>query len=188
MTSRDVGTKLQLRPKNGPSRMQRPRLPDFAYKGTYAYHVILRTQDGKPAPSERSAAAYCAEKLLQVASQLEFRILAYCVMSTHLHVLIQGVEPSSDLMRFVQRFKHKTSFHNKRQSMGSRLWQQSFYDRVLRDDEDLEVVARYVLANPIKAGLVENVWEYEGSGGEYFAAFKDGAKASSLRPDSEEPL
>ena len=34
------------------------------------------------------------------------------------------------------------------------LWQTGFHDRALRDDEDLRVAARYVVANPLRAGLV----------------------------------
>jgi REP element-mobilizing transposase RayT len=163
-------------------RAKRPRLPDFDYKGTFAYHLILSTHESKPALLESPIAQYAQEQLSEVALLLKFRLLAFCVMSNHLHVLIQGIEPSSDLLKFVQRFKQKTAFHHKQQT-GDQLWQQSFYDRVLREDEDLEIVARYIFANPIKAGLVENADEYYALGGKYFGAFADGAKASSLRLD-----
>ena len=37
------------------------------------------------------------------------------------------------------------------------LWQQGFFERTLRNDEAIEVVARYIEGNPVRAGLVTNV-------------------------------
>ncbi len=39
-------------------------------------------------------------------------------------------------------------------------WQRSFYDHALRTDEDLVHTARYVLANPVRAGLVHDFRDY----------------------------
>ncbi len=40
------------------------------------------------------------------------------------------------------------------------LWQKGFHDRALRREEDLVTVARYVVANPLRAGLVEKLGDY----------------------------
>jgi hypothetical protein len=40
------------------------------------------------------------------------------------------------------------------------VWQKGFYDRALRSDEDVAAVARYIVANPLRAGLVDSVREY----------------------------
>ncbi|MNW20243.1 hypothetical protein D3C71_2205540 [compost metagenome] len=40
------------------------------------------------------------------------------------------------------------------------LWQKGFHDRALRREEDLLKVARYVVANPLRAGLVEKLGDY----------------------------
>ncbi len=40
------------------------------------------------------------------------------------------------------------------------LWQQGFHDRALRREEDLVKVARYVVANPLRARLVEKLGDY----------------------------
>jgi hypothetical protein len=82
------------------------------------------------------------------------------------------------LIRFVQRFKQVTAFDFKQES-GLRLWQQSFYDRALRAEEDLADVAAYILANPVRAGLAAQPDEYPLLGSEYSEA--DGAEAPSLR-------
>ena len=40
------------------------------------------------------------------------------------------------------------------------LWQRRFHDRAVRHDEDLTSLARYIVANPLRAGLVERISEY----------------------------
>jgi REP element-mobilizing transposase RayT len=41
-----------------------------------------------------------------------------------------------------------------------RLWQKNFHDRAIRREEDLLAVARYVIANPVRAGLVRYARDY----------------------------
>jgi len=40
------------------------------------------------------------------------------------------------------------------------VWQKAYYDRGLRDSESLKKTARYIVANPLRAGLVNNISEY----------------------------
>ncbi len=46
-----------------------------------------------------------------------------------------------------------------RQSFGV-LWQKGLFDRALRREEDLKAMARYIVANPLRAGLVEHIGQY----------------------------
>ncbi len=41
-----------------------------------------------------------------------------------------------------------------------KVWQRSFFDHALRDEESLEAVARYIVSNPVRAGLVEDWRDY----------------------------
>jgi hypothetical protein len=40
------------------------------------------------------------------------------------------------------------------------LWQTGYHDRAIRDGEDLLPFARYIVANPLRAGLVEKIGDY----------------------------
>ncbi len=59
----------------------------------------------------------------------------------------------------MRQWKQSTAFYWRRSS-GGQLWQRGYYDRVLRPDEDTAVVSRYVLANPVRAGLVADPTAY----------------------------
>ena len=53
--------------------------------------------------------------------------------------------------------------------MGGRLWQEGYHDRVLRPEDDVRLYARYVLQNPVRAGLVEDVSTYKHAGSDLWS-------------------
>jgi len=81
-------------------------------------------------------------------------------MSDHVHWLFQLGE-YMDLSAAVKCFKvcylRRINEHLNRQGA---LWQKSFYDHALRKEEDVRDVVRYIVANPMRAGLVKNVGDY----------------------------
>jgi REP element-mobilizing transposase RayT len=40
------------------------------------------------------------------------------------------------------------------------LWQEGYHDHALRQEEDIKQIARYIVANPLRAGLVQSVADY----------------------------
>ncbi len=45
-------------------------------------------------------------------------------------------------------------------SRDKRIWQKGFHDHALRCDEDVRAVARYLVMNPVRAGIVSKIWDY----------------------------
>lgn len=85
--------------------------------------------------------------------------LAWVVMPDHLHWLVELCDHSLD--RLMRRIKGNSSRHiNRRIGCSGMLWQQGFHDRAVRREEDLRAIARYIIANPLRAGLVERVGDY----------------------------
>ncbi|MGZ8258318.1 MAG: REP-associated tyrosine transposase [Methylotenera sp.] len=80
--------------------------------------------------------------------------LAFAVMPDHIHWLFQ-LNQNQSLSKLIQSTK-SISAH----AIGSEIWQTGFYDHAVRKDEDIQTIARYVVANPIRAGLVTNVGDY----------------------------
>jgi REP element-mobilizing transposase RayT len=88
-----------------------------------------------------------------------FAIVAYCFMPDHVHFLVEAQADASDLRRFVTRAKQLSGFYYAK-AYGRRLWQRYGYERVLRDDEATLGVIRYIVENPLRAGLVRRVEDY----------------------------
>ena len=84
-------------------------------------------------------------------------IVVLTVMSNHMHMMLAGLREDSDLWAAVSLFKQKCGFHGVRLFPGLRL-QKDFYDHIIRKDEDVAKHARYIAANPVRGGLVDE-WD-----------------------------
>ncbi|MBD2835893.1 transposase [Pseudomonas sp. JM0905a] len=102
----------------------------------------------------------------QVANQLReiqesglASTLCWVLMPDHLHWLVQ-LEAGS-LERVMQRLKSRSA-KAVNAFMGNRgqVWQKGYHDRAVRSDEDVRQLARYIVANPLRAGTVRRVGEY----------------------------
>ncbi|MDR6094187.1 transposase [Stenotrophomonas sp. SORGH_AS_0321] len=84
---------------------------------------------------------------------------AWVVMPDHVHWLLQLRQGT--LGACMQRFKSRSS-RLIGQAAGSalRLWQPSYFEHALRSDESLLKQARYIAANPVRAGLVDQLGVY----------------------------
>lgn len=81
-------------------------------------------------------------------------------MPDHLHLLVQLAE-HGELPVLMNRLKAATARSvNRLLSRQGAVWQQSFHDHLLRAEEDARAVARYIIMNPLRAGLVMRVGDY----------------------------
>ncbi len=78
-------------------------------------------------------------------------------MPDHLHWLLADC---SRMIREVQRLKSQSTLAARRHGYVGPLWQRSYWDHVVRRQENLAQVARYLLDNPARAGLVEDAAVY----------------------------
>ena len=87
-------------------------------------------------------------------------MLAWVLMPDHLHGVLQlGERDKLDLV--VSRLKSASARHaNRVLRRTGGIWVKAFHDHALRNDEDLLDAARYVVANPVRAGLVPRVGDY----------------------------
>jgi len=67
------------------------------------------------------------------------------------------------LRRFVKVAKERSGRAFRKRS-GERLWQEGYFERVLRDDADARTFAEYIVRNPVRAGLAGTPTEYEHAG------------------------
>jgi putative transposase len=140
------------------------RLPGFEYKGRFAYFLTLCVFGRRRRFAEPRIVAEADRIFREGADRSTFQILAYCYMPDHLHLLVQGTTGGSDLIRFVNGAKQRSGYWHVRR-YGVPLWQTGWFDHILRDDESLDRHVAYTVANPVRAGLVENWedWPYSGA-------------------------
>jgi putative transposase len=139
--------------------MHPPRLKNFDYLGPHAYFLTICTADRHLAFESAAVVDRVRDQLLRTADAHGFEITAYCFMPDHLHLVLTGTRPDSDFRTFVAIFKQHTGYMHRR-STGLKLWQENYYEHVLRPDDSLPEVIAYVLGNPLRARLVEKLEDY----------------------------
>ena len=86
--------------------------------------------------------------------------LAFVVMPDHFHWLL-SLTGNQDLSGIVGRVKSRAArLINGAGHRQGRMWQDGFHDHAIRAQEDLADVARYVVANPLRAGIVKKLGDY----------------------------
>lgn len=128
-------------------------------KGRYSqqnqiYHITFTTINRSPIFQDFEKARALINILKQSSQLQHTATLAFVIMPDHIHWLMQLVS-SQSLQNVVKAVKSKATMQ-----IGHPIWQAGYYDHAIRKDEDILSIARYIVANPIRAGLVTKVGDY----------------------------
>ncbi|WP_369987032.1 REP-associated tyrosine transposase [Pseudomonas xanthosomatis] len=123
------------------------------------YLLTSITLDRAPHFTDLRLARLLINQMRIVEAERIARSLAWVVMPDHFHWLVELGD--SDLKTLMSRVKSRsTRSINGYQHRSGRLWQHGFHDRALRREENVREVARYIVMNPVRAGLVARVRDY----------------------------
>ena len=139
--------------------MRPHRLQSFEYSGGHRYFVTYCTDKRRVLFTSEPLVRHLAWQILQSCERYQFAVLAYVFMPDHCHLLVEGHREDADFRALMANCRKRTSLAARPCVVG-RLWQDGYHERVLRREEATETVIEYILANPIRAGLVENAMDY----------------------------
>lgn len=171
-----------MRSKKHLIKEKRHRLPREHYRGE-ALVVITACIAGSRQPfTAHTIVQPCVQILEEAATTHHCAIPIYCFMPDHVHLMIQGLQPTADMWRVAVLFKQRTGFLFSQAQSGSR-WQKDFYDHIVRSDEDWQAQVRYIANNPVRADLAEqwNAYPFTGSIGHDLYVVMDGAAQRKIR-------
>jgi|SRR6266850_92408 len=135
------------------------RLKAFGYLGLHRYSLTFCAHGRLPIFTAGPVVDLVLAQISRAADENRFDVIAYCFMPDHLHLLIEGRSDSSDCKQFIARAKQYSGFYYSK-AHRQKLWQRYSFEHVLRDDQKSVVVGRYILQNPVRAGLVRRIDEY----------------------------
>jgi REP element-mobilizing transposase RayT len=128
--------------------------------GGHIYFVTMVTNKRKPCFLNLSTARKLIQQLKLLHNDKQVYSLAWVVMPDHVHWLFQ-LNESVSLSKLINLFKGRTArVLNKELNRKGKFWQAAYYDHVVRKDEDIKKIARYIVANPLRAGLVNRIEDY----------------------------
>ena len=107
----------------------------------------------------RPEIAELVEAALLYGDGNRYRLIEWCVMPNHVHVLIEPLR--SSLPQIVQGWKSVTARRaNRVLGRQGRFWMRDYYDRYIRDPRHLYAARRYIWLNPVTAGLCREPAEW----------------------------
>jgi putative transposase len=118
------------------------------------YHITTSTLNRLPIFLSFDIAHIMVNVLKNSDALNHTQTLSFVVMPDHIHWLFQ-LNLNQTLPHLIQRVK-SVSAH----ALGQTIWQAGYYDHAIRKDEDIQAIARYIIANPVRAGLVKKVGDY----------------------------
>ena len=126
----------------------------------HVYHVTTSTLHRQALFADSRAAAAAARALTYRPLLGESELLAWVLMPDHLHMLLR-LGGGDTLDGLVGRVKAATArCVNREIGRTGPVWQRAYHDHGLRREEDLVTTARYIVANPLRAGLVRRIGDY----------------------------
>jgi putative transposase len=145
-----------------------PHHDDLPYVGKHHYFLTFCTERQARFFVEPPKVELVLSQFLRVGREGQFALTAYCFMPDHVHLIASGFAEDADVKKFIARAKQYSGFHFKRE-FGIALWQRYGFDRVIRDDMELACTIGYIVANPVRAGLVSHPSLYQHLGSSVYA-------------------
>jgi putative transposase len=137
-----------------------PFCPTFDYQGRYTYFLTFVTDARVELFAEAATVDLVLKQFLRASQEKDFELIAYCFMPDHAHIIASGLADESDLKAFTKLAKQYSGYYYARTHDRQRLWQHGSNDHIVREDVDLLRRLRYLVNNPVAAGLVERAEDY----------------------------
>ena len=126
------------------------------------YHVIFNGNFGQPIVSDTKERRELQRRLDTVAAKYDVIVLVFCCMDTHVHLLIRVGR--GDVSKAMQELIGGYSrWRNFRHGVRGNLFRSRFWSKLVRNDGQLLVTARYIELNPVAAGMRSNPEDWEWS-------------------------
>lgn len=125
------------------------------------HHIIQRGHNRQVIFARDNDYNYYLETLQEWKSQLGCKLYAYCLMTNHVHLIINpGAQPESLSLLMKRIAGRQTRYINTTKGRSGSLWEGRFKSSPISADEYLLACCRYVELNPVRAGMVAEPWQY----------------------------
>jgi REP element-mobilizing transposase RayT len=124
-----------------------------------AYHVTTVVADRRAVFRDFWLGRMVVREMMRLQDEGAVESLAFVIMPDHLHwlIVLQNGWVLSEVMR---RLKGRSARLLAQRTGWHPFWQRVYYDHAVRTEEDLQAIGRYIVANPLRRGLVERIGDY----------------------------
>lgn len=128
---------------------------------TGIYHVVVRGINRQDIFHDKSDFIKYLDNLNNIMSNSDCRLLGYCLMKNHVHLLVDtGMNPSG-ISEIMQRLGTSyAQWYNRKYERCGHVFQNRFRNETIENEQYLLTVIRYIQLNPVKAGIVKKAEVY----------------------------
>lgn len=130
----------------------------------YPHHILQRGHNKQTIFVENDDYVYYLDNLLEATELFGVKVNAYCLMTNHVHLLLNPGEKSENLgtfMKFVSG--RQTRYVNRLEGRTGTLWEGRYKSSPVESEGYLLACCRYIEMNPVRAKMVHAPEEYEWS-------------------------
>jgi putative transposase len=125
------------------------------------HHIIQRGHNRQVVFAGDEDYSFYLDNLQEWKSKLGCKVYAYCLMTNHVHLVVDPGNKAENLSLLMKRIAgRQTRYVNKIEKRSGSLWEGRFKSSPINADEYLLACCRYVELNPVRAGMVEEPWQY----------------------------
>lgn len=126
---------------------------------TSIYHLMVRGINRDRIFEADEDKDHYLKILKEAKTKSDFELYSYILMDNHLHLLVR--ENTDSIGTIMKRIGIRyASWYNKRHERVGHLFQDRFKSEAIEDDKQFLTVLRYILQNPVKAGICKKPADY----------------------------
>jgi len=130
----------------------------------YPHHIIQRGHNRQTVFASDDADLYYLTNLAEWKKQLGCKVYAYCLMASHVHLIVDPGADARNLSLLMKRVAgRQTRYVNKQEQRSGTLWEGRYKSSPISTDDYLLACCRYVELNPVRAGIVADPEAYRWS-------------------------
>ena len=132
-----------------------PREPRFVLPG-YPHHVVHRGHNRRDILSSAQDRAFYLQTLREVKEKIGCRLYAFCLMSNHVHLLVNPEKDGDNLGTLMKTVAGTyTKYFNDTYKQSGTAWEGRYRSSVVDSDNYLLACCRYIEMNPVRAGIAK---------------------------------
>jgi len=124
------------------------------------YLITACTKNREPLFTNFNLARIVVNHMMKAQQRGDLIFISWVIMPDHFHFLI-SLEGDSNLSDVIGYIKGTTSHQIcKGLNRQGGIWQAGFHDHAIHNEENVIDAARYIVANPLRAGIVKSLKQY----------------------------
>lgn len=128
------------------------------------YDLLLDNQQNRIQHLQENEIMDICKSSIHYHDGKEYELICYCIMPNHIHLIFELINKNKlvgDIVGSIKKYIARRA--NKVLKQKGKFWQTESFDRLIRDEVELYFTIKYVLMNPVNAGLVSGWNEWQGT-------------------------